>query len=164
VTGVRKKFRYTPMEVAQQIGIPISKFNEQVNEGNLPKGRIGEDGRRYYTDKDLAYIRREWHSKTTVRFLLFTLPLILVSLFIVIAAFHEISEHFSEVQSEATPSPKPGFAAQPPQEVWVPGTPWPTNPPLQTPADQTYNYYRKHRRAPAQYRQKIEEPDQETVE
>ena len=150
------------MEVAQQLGIPVSKFNEKVSDGVLPKGRIGEDGRRYYTDKDLEFVRREWRSKTTVRFLLFTLPLILICLFFIIAAFHEISQHYSESKADVTPTPKPGFAA-PPQNLWAPGTPWPTRPPIETPIDQTYGYYRKHGRSPAQYRQ-MSENEQEAIE
>lgn len=150
------------MEVAQQLGIPISKFNEKVSEGVLPKGRVGEDGRRYYTDKDLEFIRREWKSKTTVRFLLFTFPLILICVFLIIAAFREISEHYTETQVNATPTPQTGFAA-PPQNIWKPGTPWPTRPPVVTPVDQTYGYYRKHSRMPVQNRQNIE-TDTETIE
>jgi len=147
----KKKNRYTPMEVAKQLGIPNSKFHQQISEGNLPKGRIGEDGRRYYTDKDVEFIRREWRSKTTAKFLLFTLPLVLICLLLIIAAFHEISDHFSEQAVQQTPTPQAGYATEP-RIIWSKGTPWPTRPPMTTPKQQTYKYYRKYKRTQGKYR------------
>jgi hypothetical protein len=142
----RKKYRYTPMEVARKIGLSTGKFNEQVSQGSLPKGRMGDDGRRYYTDKDLEFILRDWKTKTTSRFFFVTLPLILVIVFIAIATFREISEHVSRMKAEADATPRPGFAA-PPAPIWAPGTPWPTREPQPTPRREIINNYRKQRRA-----------------
>jgi hypothetical protein len=114
------------------LGLSVAKFTEQVNEGNLPKGRIGEDGRRYYTDKDYDFLKREWRSKTTGRFLMFTLPVILVVLFLVLATFRELSNYVtSSDKEEGSPTIRPGYAV-PPMEIWEPGTPWPTRPPKPT--------------------------------
>lgn len=148
-----KKLRYTPMEVAQMLKISIGKFNEQVAEGVIPKGRLGEDGRRYYTDKDIEFIKREWRSKTTVRFFLFTFPLILVGTFIIIATFHEISQHISANNSTEEPTPQIGYAAPPPL-VWStkPSSSASPTESAPTPGQRMNDYYGQYRHHTAQQR------------
>ncbi len=141
----RKKNRYTPMEVARRLKVSTGKFMEEVAQGNMPKGRLGDDGRRYYTEKDLEFILREWHSKTTARFLTLTLPLILIITILAFATYKEISSQIDEMKTEAKATPKSGFA-QPPFQLWAPGTPWPTQPEKPTPLYKRFNTYRKMRR------------------
>ena len=121
----------------------MGKFHELVSDGTLPKGRIGEDGKRYYTNKDLDFILREWKSKTTAKFLLYTLPLLLVSTLLILMIAKEISDTIREKNAQATPTPRIGYATKP--KVWSPATPWPTNPPKPT-AVYRRDYYRKYQR------------------
>ena len=153
-----RKSRYTPMEIARMLGISIAKFSELVNDGALPKGRIGEDGKRYYTDKDVAFIRREWTSKTKVKFLFFTLPLILAGVLTIIAIFYEINQHYREQSSATQPTPRIGYAAPPPELVNM-TTPYPTPKPLPTSAHRSYDQFRKYRRQSERRPQSYNQPD-----
>ncbi len=139
----KKRARYTPMEIAKQIDVRISKFNELVSEGVLPKGRLGEDGRRYYTEQDLRFIQREWKNKTTVHFLFYTLPLVLVVVFLLLLTFREIGQTIEEYRTGVEPTQPSGFALQPqfPTGDEVSGTVIPSLSPLpSTPEEPSSSY------------------------
>ncbi|GEM_PF-5723848 len=135
----QRKRRYTPMEVARILGISTAKFSAMVSDELLPKGRIGEDGKRYYTDQDIEFIQRAWKSKITGRFIMVTMPLILLSLALVAAVlFHFISSDDGTGNEDTRPR---GYA--------LPPTPIPTADPLLTTptpemtprANRRINYY-----------------------
>lgn len=113
------------MEVSKVLKISMVRFTDLVTDGSLPKGRIGEDGRRYYTRKDVDFILREWKTQTTGRFLMYTLPLMLVLVFLLVMTIMEINDKIRERQMKPTPAPPSGYGAPPPQ-FYDPGTPWPT--------------------------------------
>lgn len=108
-----KKRRYTPMEVARVLGVSTAKFSSMVSDELLPKGRVGEDGRRYYTDQDIEFIRRAWKSKITGRFIMVTLPLYFFA-FVILAAgiFHFYRQSHREEQQPTIPR---GYALAPTQ-------------------------------------------------
>ncbi len=144
MTPPGKKTRFTPMEVAQKLGISVKKFTEEVADGNLPKGRMGEDGRRYYTIRDIEFIERKWKSKTTVHFMMFTLPLILIAVIFILIISHQIGKSVAENEAVATPTIPVGYGAPPPLLFEV--TPEPTLPPRPTAPPKTlYDDYRSGR-------------------
>ncbi len=120
---VSNKTRYTPLEVSQMLKISPAKFNQLVMENEIPKGRIGEDNRRYYTDQDVEFIVREWRSRTTAHFLMYTFPLILALIVLFLVTLREISQSIHD-SSAATPTPRVGFGSMP-RDLWVPGSPMP---------------------------------------
>jgi hypothetical protein len=131
--------RISPRELARQLRLSPARLAELVSEGHLPKGRIAEDGRRYYTQKDLDFIVREWRSQTTGRFLMYTLPLILVLITLSILTAVEITYKIEESRVPPTPTVPFGYGAPPPQ-VYDPGTPWPTPSEITIP-DSLIEYY-----------------------
>jgi len=128
----RRKKQYTPMEVAKILKISMGRFSSLVSDGSLPKGRIGEDGKRYYTHRDVEFILREWKTQTTGRFLMYTLPLLVVLMFLIVLTAVEINEKIEESRVEPTATPPFGYGAPPPQ-YYGPGTPWPSPTPSETP-------------------------------
>jgi len=142
LANFRKKKRYTPMEIAKILKISMGRFSTLVKEGSLPKGRIGDDGKRYYTDKDLDYILRKWKTQSTGRFLMYTLPLMLILVLLIVMTVIEVSDRIRERNLEPTPSPPTGFGAPPPQ-YFAPGTEWPSPTASSTPTpryDKLENY------------------------
>jgi len=101
------------MEAAKLLGVRITKFNEMVTDGVLPKGRLGEDSRRYYTEQDLRFMRREWKSKTTIHFMVYTLPIMLIVVFLILLTFREIGQSISEHRSQSAPTVPSGYGLQP---------------------------------------------------
>ncbi|MGB3975975.1 MAG: helix-turn-helix domain-containing protein [bacterium] len=110
----RLKNRYTPLELAKRLKISTKRLNELVSDGQLPKGRIGEDGRRYYTQQDLDFILREWKTQTTGRFLMYTLPLIMIVVVLVVLTTIEIKNKIEVSKVEPTPTIPSGYGAPPP--------------------------------------------------
>lgn len=138
------KNRLSPLQVAKLLKLSPAKFNELVTDGQLPKGRVGEDGRRYYTRQDVDFILREWKTQTTGRFLMYTLPLMLVIIFLLILTVVEIREKIDEMRVQPTPTVPFGFGA-PPQAYYAPDVPIPTPTPteISTPAYETIEKYRE---------------------
>ncbi|HPQ40758.1 MAG TPA: helix-turn-helix domain-containing protein [bacterium] len=128
----RRKKQYTPMEVAKILKISMGRFTNMVADGSLPKGRIGDDGKRYYTQRDLDFMLREWKTQTTGRFLMYTLPLLVVLGFLLVLTIVEINEKIEESRVVPTATPPFGYGAPPPQ-YYGPGTPWPSATPSETP-------------------------------
>lgn len=162
----KQKKHYTPMEVARILNISMGRFTELVAEGSLPKGRIGEDGKRYYTNQDLGYMQREWKTQTTGRFLMYTLPLIAVLAIILVLTVVEVSDKIRESRVEPTPTAPFGFGA-PPEQYYNPGTDWPTPTPSASPTPvyqdiETYRYQmqeqKRRREAQRQATRKMNRP------
>ncbi len=142
--------RISPRELAKQLKISPARLAELISEGYIPKGRIAEDGRRYYTQQDIDYIVRDWKSQTAGRFLMYTLPLILVTLTLTILTAVEISQKIEESRVEPTPTVPFGYGAPPPQ-VYDPEAAWPT-PSERVIPEALAEYYQR-------YRAKLEEEE-----
>ncbi len=110
----------------------------------MPKGRVGEDGKRFYTRQDVDFILREWQTQTTGRFLMYTLPLILVMGFLIILTIVEVRDKIDEMRVAPTPTVPWGFGA-PPQIYYAPDQPVPTPSPvvLSTPVYESIEKYRE---------------------
>ncbi|MBN1295621.1 hypothetical protein JXA80_02495 [bacterium] len=142
-----RKKHYSPMDIAKILNLPMGRFSEMVTEGTLPRGRIGEDGKRYYTQQDLDFILREWKTQTTGRFLIYTLPLLIILGFLVVLTAVEINDKLQDNRVAPTPTPPYGYGAPPPQ-YYAPGTPWPSPTPSETPTpvyDKLENYRQEMR-------------------
>ncbi|MBN1878748.1 helix-turn-helix domain-containing protein [bacterium] len=138
------KNRLSPQQVAKLLKLSPGKFTQLVAEGQLPKGRVGEDGRRFYTQQDVEFILREWKTQTTGRFLIYTLPLMLVIVFLLVLTIVEVREKIDELRISPTPTIPYGFGA-PPQQYYAPDVPIPTPTPvvLSTPVYESIEKYRE---------------------
>jgi len=128
----KSKKKISPLELAKILKISPGKFAELVSDGQLPKGRIGEDGRRFYNKQDVDFIMREWKTQTTGRFLMYTLPLMLVLVLVLIMTIVEIKDMIEDRRVSPTPTVPFGFGA-PPEQYYAPGTEWPTATPAEIP-------------------------------
>lgn len=141
------KSRITPRDLARHLKISSARFNDLVSDGQLPKGRIGEDGRRYYTQQDLDFIMREWKTQTTGRFLMYTLPLLLILVILTVLTVVEIRNKIEDSAVQPTPTVPSGYGALPAQ-YYESGTPLPTAPeePIPSPLYSTIEEYRRQMR------------------
>lgn len=140
----RLKNRYTPIELARHLKISAKRLNELISDGQLPKGRIGEDGRRYYTQQDLDFILREWKTQTTGRFLMYTLPLLLILVVLAVLTTIEIRHKIAVSKVEPTPTVPSGYGA-PPAILYQEDEVWPieTETEIPSPLYQTIEDYRR---------------------